>query len=691
MAASIIDERTLAGWLSGPTEARASDIASKGEEPLILYADVEEHVKDASSGATKRCDLTLRGKHGPVATAEMKRPEIAQVNDPALQLDAWKKAIARGLQYFLTCNFSEVAVWETAKGSNQLTAKLTYHLAPGMKRSSNALSRRNEISENWKDFLDVFVPILRESLFRTVKKGQLPPQAIDLRDAIQHTADEAASRIRAAASDDNFREMTLSAFRSQFGVEISLDPLGNTDKFVEESDQVAMISAFVVTTRLMLYQALASNSDSGFNLDELDVMRTTSDARRVATDLVALYDHARRRTQDFEVQFTATELDDIVFVDAPSITADVGRRWGRLIDVIRAADWQGPAAYIPGLYEALLDDEHRHVMGVHYTPDPVAEAIAAYVVENSTDVVIDPASGAGTFVTMCYERKRRLGASHKQSLEEVYAMEIADFAASLSGLNLTLADSTVKSAYPRVIRADFFASYPGERSSLKLPAVGVINYPAGVDGVVGNPPYIRFENRTPSERLEIVEFLHRNYARTQLPYPNFTGKADVWAFFVAGAHMYLRAGGRLGFVLSWNLLASEYGDAVLAFLGRYFAVDAIIDSRVERWFAAKQNTLILLARKLDDPTPRLSSSPNPSLSVDHLVRFVRLKQPLETLLDSEQDRGKKAEDLVDELLSIRQDVGEDLRWDVRVFPQVQLVGVAGMELPADEGGDRGDE
>ena len=136
MPRGIIDERTLSGWLSAPTEARASSLTAAGDDPLVLYADVEEHVQDTATGLTKRCDLTLRSRYGPVATAEMKRPEVSQVNDPALQLDAWNKAIARGLHYFLTCNFREVAVWETAKGPNQLTPALIYELAPGLTHSS---------------------------------------------------------------------------------------------------------------------------------------------------------------------------------------------------------------------------------------------------------------------------------------------------------------------------------------------------------------------------------------------------------------------------------------------------------------------------------------------------------------------------------------------------------------------------
>jgi hypothetical protein len=135
--------------------------------------------------------------------------------------------------------------------------------------------------------------------------------------------------------------------------------------------------------------------------------------------------------------------------------------------------------------------------------------------------------------------------------------------------------------------------------------------------------------------------------------------------------MYLRPGGRLGFVLSWNLLASDYGDAVLSFLGRYFIVDAIIDSRVERWFAAKQHTLILLARKAEDPN-MFGSGLNTNIPTDHKVRFVRLKQPVEMLLDPMQPRGKQAEDLVDELLACDRDQGDDLRWDVRTFAQRDL-------------------
>ena len=671
-----IDERTLAGYLIGPTEERAREIESSSDDPLIRYADIEEHVVDPQTRGTRRCDLTLRSADRALVSAEMKRPEVMGVRDQRLLKDAWGKAVSRGMDYFLTCNMREVAVWETRLGPAQRDPKLCCQLAPGLTHSYFARDRRPEIARNWRAFLDQVGPLLGEQIAKgTARARPLPPQAVELRDAIRRAAEEAARRIRVAAGNGKFRKKVLAEFRDQFGVELHLDPDGNADAFILESEQVATIAGFVVATRLLLYQALsaATRTDgTGFDLDPLDITRSTTDPRRVEQELAALFEHARHRTEDFETTLTPSVLDDIVFVGASRGT-DVGLRWGAVIDVVKGADWSGPAAYVPGLYESLLEDEHRHVMGVHYTADTVAEIITAYAIRGPTDLVLDPAAGAGTFITMAYERKRALGSTHEQSLEETYGVEIADFAASLSSLGLTLADPNVRSAYPRVIKADFFHTEPGKMTNLKLPGPGRVTVPTQFDAIIGNPPYVRFENRTPEERLEIFELLAQQYLNGKVSYPDFTGKADLWAFFVAHAHSFLKDGGRLGFVLSWNLLATSYGDAVLSFLGRNFYVDAIIDSKVERWFAAKQNTLLLLARRAPAPPSYRSSLPNPNIDPDHRIRFVRLKQPLERLLDHEQPRGKRAEDLVEELLATPADTGDDLRWDVRLVPQAALI------------------
>src|SRR5271163_1075382 len=144
MTRPIVDERTLAGYLIGPTELRARELAIQGGQPLVRFADIEEHVVDPDTGLTLRCDLTLRSDLSPLISCEMKRPEVMTVDDPKLIVDAQNKAVGRGLTYFLTCNIGQVAVWRTAMGPRQTTPVLTRDLAPKLSESYYAQARREE-------------------------------------------------------------------------------------------------------------------------------------------------------------------------------------------------------------------------------------------------------------------------------------------------------------------------------------------------------------------------------------------------------------------------------------------------------------------------------------------------------------------------------------------------------------------
>lgn len=671
----ILDERTLAAWFSAPTEQRAARARAEGLSPKTLYADVEEHVLDVT-GNTRRCDVTLRDAIRPILTVEMKRPEVADVDQPILTEDAYAKAVGRGLPLFATCNFAEVALWRTVDGPQPRQHVARLPLAPGLAHSSGAPARRQEMQHGWEAFLDRFEA--EQDAIEAAHAGAeyvLPPQAADLQAAVRHAAEETARRVASAvAGDISFHDRVIEAFSEQFGVELLLDP-ARPDVLAIETSQVAVIACFVVTTRLLLYQALSLGGHAGrrFDLDPLEIPSTTTDPGRVSDALSAYYRHARDRTQDFELQFTPGFLDEVAFIISPDgLAGDVGSRWASLIDVVIRSDWTGTAEYVPALYESLLDEDHRHVLGVHYTRDTLAEVIAAYAVRDAADQILDPAAGAGTFATMCYHRKRGLGSTHEQALSEVYAVEIADFAASLTGLSLALADSAAPSAYPRVFKSDFFALTPGGPSGLALPGFADVPVPSNLDAVVGNPPYVRFENRSREERTAIHAILERRYRIDRIAFPDFTGKADLWAFFVAQAHAYLKTGGRLGFVLSWTLLSSNYGDAVLSFLARHFTVDAIIDSRVERFFAAKQHVVLLLGSRAPDPPRSAEGASSGHIDRCHPVRFVRLKRPLASLLNMAAPRGKRGEDLIDEVLATTADVSDDVRWDIHMVPQGYL-------------------
>ena len=243
MARPIVDERTLAGYLIGPTEQRAREREIEGLTTLIRFADVEEHAVDPDSGVTRRCDLTLRSGLFALVSAEMKRPEVMAVDDPALIADAYRKAVGRGMTYFITCNVREAAVWKTAVGSRQADPVLRRDIAPGLSESYYAQQRREEIGREWRLFLDELEPLLIGDMEAgKSKRSPMPPHVRDLREAIVEAGREAAIRIRENAQKDDFRESVLATFRDQFGVELQLDPLGPPDQFISESEQVATIS-----------------------------------------------------------------------------------------------------------------------------------------------------------------------------------------------------------------------------------------------------------------------------------------------------------------------------------------------------------------------------------------------------------------------------------------------------------------
>jgi len=79
----------------------------------------------------------------------------------------------RGMDYFLTCDVRDVALWETRLGPRQTSPKSSHTLAPGLSHSYHAQARRQEIGDNWRAFLDALEPLLLQA--EGVGAHRLPP------------------------------------------------------------------------------------------------------------------------------------------------------------------------------------------------------------------------------------------------------------------------------------------------------------------------------------------------------------------------------------------------------------------------------------------------------------------------------------------------------------------------------------
>lgn len=205
--------------------------------------------------------------------------------------------------------------------------------------------------------------------------------------------------------------------------------------------------------------------------------------------------------------------------------------------------------------------DERHGRGQYFTPDSLVRFVLS-LVDSETGAprrVLDPACGSGRFLLGAQERWGKPG------------LELFGYETDPEARSRALAQVGGASISPQ----SFLGSGPIQ----------------AMDLVVGNPPYIRRRGE----------------------------KRDIYVDFIERSLEHLVEGGVLAFVLSNAWLSVGYGRSVRELLLGRFAIEWIIESVAESWFpGASVNTMVLVARRCDDPSARAGQE----------VRFAQLTCPL---------------------------------------------------------------
>jgi hypothetical protein len=382
--ADALNELTFAGWLAEFTATRAKSREGAGEPVLIASGAIEERQVD-SDGRVRRCDLRFNSASGrKLASGELKRPEVPEGRDPRnekLRFDARRKAIARGLPYYFTCNMATVVLYAMASTPLEDDTEVgEFNLAP-INRSGQATAYRTQINDHWNEFLDVL-----EGKLTAVGRSRptvTTEDVIAIRDAIYAVANEVLPRVlrrvRAAPSlAEELRQESLRSFNFPAALEDKYP-----DRFREELIQMTRFGIFVVTQKLILYRVL---EDAGprrsepYQLDQLDVSRASTDPQAIRTVLDQAFSLAIRRSKDYETAFLPQPLVDLVFSDpeGPTETAQcqVGEVWNYLLATVKNVSWLSISQNIIGLlYEVIVEERFRHQLGQFYTPEDVVDLL----------------------------------------------------------------------------------------------------------------------------------------------------------------------------------------------------------------------------------------------------------------------------------------------------------------------------
>lgn len=218
----------------------------------------------------------------------------------------------------------------------------------------------------------------------------------------------------------------------------------------------------------------------------------------------------------------------------------------------------------------------RKARGAFFTPPAIAEYLAEWAIEgNAAATVLDPTCGEAVFLEAAGRQFLEMGATKSEVRNQVFGVDL--HAESVIESKRILRDQGLDGTF---LVEDFFAlSTPGKLDS-QLPLV---------DAVIGNPPFVRYQQHVGKERkLAQIAALEQGV--------RLSGLASSWAALVVHACGFLKPEGRLAMVLPTELLSTGYAEPVRAWLMKRFKAVHLVMFETLQFDDATEKVVLVLAR-----------------------------------------------------------------------------------------------
>jgi|GEM_PF-1190878 len=567
-------------------------------EPLGLDAEVE---KKTPSGYP---DVVIYYKGEPVAVIEIKKPEVPlsdpKLNEQALRYAEWYRK-NRGVKLYGIHNMRYLKLFRyVAKPERKQVTLLDYIKGPisGWVPVSDFpfkimpwvssiadykhIKTHREARENLKRFL---------LSLKEVLEGKTLDLSREVIDTIRRLIEEGASRGIMQLETLYRKNAEIRKLVDSWIGERGFKKPRNVNEFRNLLRLLLKEQIYTFTMKLLFYLVLQSiDTDMAAKLQEsIKPIEDAKDPEFFKKIASALFSYAIERTGDFEEIFGVNTVDKLPFVDAslPQLK--------EIVRYLNQIKWSDISIDVIGrIFEGLIYEERRHLLGQHYTDTKIVDLILTGVFkkDGKPDKFLDPACGSGTFLVRALNYWRIMHSTELAKLktpvyEYVEGVDIDRLASMLAKINLYIqALEKVKEGYryvPRIHHKDFFK----------------IDLSPDYMYVTTNPPYTRQEEMS----MAFYDKRYKEYLEKAVSdIKGWSKRASIYAYFLVRGGKLLRKNGRLGYIVENSWLNAEYGKALKKWLFSNFCVEYVIESLVERWFKdAAIITNIIIAEKTKEP------------------------------------------------------------------------------------------
>lgn len=220
---------------------------------------------------------------------------------------------------------------------------------------------------------------------------------------------------------------------------------------------------------------------------------------------------------------------------------------------------------------------NNKLRGGYYTPKPIADFLAKWAIKSDNLKILEPSCGDGIILESCVETLLKLNTPPDLISNLIHGIEFYDSEAQKAIKRLK--DLNVPESSKSISSEDFFQISQSWFNSDKR-----------FDIVIGNPPFIRYQNFPEDQREIAFKLMHKAGL-----HPNRL--TNTWVTFLVISSLLLKESGKLAMVIPAELFQVNYAAEIRKFLSDYFKKIGIVTFNKLVFDGIQQEIVLLLCEK----------------------------------------------------------------------------------------------